>query len=121
MLFPYAFWPPAADMFGRMAETTAQRGEFFLFYSYAHVGGGPVLAALVAGDAAEAFEQEPAETAVARVMAVLRSIYEPQGINVPAPLEVHYAFSLFCSKYSLRLFAVFALKEFKSSSISADG
>ena len=80
-------------MFGRVAASTLERGEFFLFYSYAHVGGSPVLAALVAGDAAEAFERQPQEVAVQRVMAVLRRIYEPQGIKVPAPLEVRLNFS----------------------------
>ena len=39
MLFPRPFWPVEADMFGRVAETTADRGEFFLFYSYTHVCG----------------------------------------------------------------------------------
>ena len=39
MLFPHPFWPVDADMFGRVAETTVDRGEFFLFYSYAHVCG----------------------------------------------------------------------------------
>ena len=49
---------------------------------------GPVLAALVAGEAAEAFEQQPAAASVERVLAVLRRIYEPQGIQVPAPVQV---------------------------------
>ena len=49
---------------------------------------GPVLAALVAGEAAEAFERQPAAASVERVMAVLRRIYEPQGIRVPAPVQV---------------------------------
>ena len=39
MLFSRPFWPVDADMFGRVAETTAERGEFFLFYSYTHVCG----------------------------------------------------------------------------------
>jgi len=39
MLFPRPFWPVDADMFGRVGETTADRGEFFLFYSYTHVCG----------------------------------------------------------------------------------
>ncbi len=39
MLFPRPFWPVDADMFGRVADTTAERGEFFLFYSYTHVCG----------------------------------------------------------------------------------
>ena len=52
---------------------------------------GPVLAALVAGEAAEAFEQQPAAAAVERVMTVLRGIYEPQGIHVPTPVQVTLA------------------------------
>ena len=39
MLFPRPFWPVDADMFGRVADMTAERGEFFLFYSYTHVCG----------------------------------------------------------------------------------
>jgi hypothetical protein len=41
LLFPRQFWPKDADMFGRIAETTAERGEFFLFYSYADLAGEP--------------------------------------------------------------------------------
>ncbi len=39
LLFPWQFWPKDADMFGRVAETTAERGDFFLFYSYADLAG----------------------------------------------------------------------------------
>ncbi len=39
LLFPRQFWPKDADMFGRVAETTAERGDFFLFYSYADLAG----------------------------------------------------------------------------------
>ena len=56
---------------------------------------GPVLAALVAGEAAEAFERQSAAAAVERVMVVLRRIYEPQGIHVPAPVQVTAAPSAF--------------------------
>ena len=38
MLFPHAFWS-GQDMFGRIAPSVGQRGEFFLFYSYAHISG----------------------------------------------------------------------------------
>lgn len=41
-----------------------------------------------AGEAAERFEQLPMEQAVARLMRVLRTIYTPQGIEVPEPLQV---------------------------------
>ena len=38
MLFPHAFWS-GQDMFGRIAPSVGQRGEFFLFYSYANISG----------------------------------------------------------------------------------
>lgn len=40
------------------------------------------------GEAALTYEQLPAAEAAKRVMAVLRSIYEPRGVAVPAPIEV---------------------------------
>ena len=39
LLFPHVFWGDNVDMFGRVAESTTERGEFFLFYSYAHISG----------------------------------------------------------------------------------
>lgn len=47
-----------------------------------------MLAALVSGEAAEAIEKQPAGAAVAEALAVLRGIFEPQGIQVPTPLQV---------------------------------
>ena len=87
MLFPEAFWGNA-DMFGRLAELGEQRGEYYLFYSYARISGGPVLAALVSGDAAKAFERLSCEEATRKVMAILQGIFEPKGVTVPAPLQV---------------------------------
>ena len=52
-----------------------------------HPAGGPLLAALVSGEAAEAIEKVPAHQAVAEAMAVLRGIFEPKGIHVPSPLQ----------------------------------
>ncbi len=87
MLFPHAFWRKA-DMFGRIAPSRKCRGEFFLFYSYATISGGAVLAALVAGDAAVDFEKTTSEESARRVLATLRGIFNPKGIHVPAPLQV---------------------------------
>ena len=151
MLFAADFWG-GADMFGRLAPSTEERGKFFLFYSYTGISGGhidscqsstntssltaacsfllhlcsdgrllsqtllkgdcatsaclgyehhesaligsgghaggPLLAALVSGEAAEAIEKQPAGDAVAEALAVLRGIFEPQGIQVPTPLQV---------------------------------
>lgn len=65
-----------------------QRGLFFLFYSYTIFSGGCALLALVAGDAAAALEARSEEDVKDDVMAVLRSIYRPQGKAVPEPLQV---------------------------------
>ena len=75
-------------MFGHVASSTPTRGEYFLFYSYAIFSGGPLLIALVSGEAAYHFEEISAAEATSRVMQVLRSIFEPKGINVPSPLQV---------------------------------
>lgn len=49
MLFPEVFWGEKNDMFGHVNESTIDRGKYFLFYSYAHISGGALLIALVAG------------------------------------------------------------------------
>ena len=87
MLFPEAFWG-SADMFGRLPELSEQRGEYYLFYSYARISGAAVLAALVSGAAAKDFERLSCEEASRKVMAILQGIFEPKGVTVPAPLQV---------------------------------
>ncbi|KAG2240829.1 hypothetical protein Bca52824_097063 [Brassica carinata] len=87
MLFPFVFWGTDLDTFGHLTEDPTNRGEFFLFYSYAQVAGGPLLIALVAGEAAHKFETMPPTDAVTRVLQILRGMYEPQGINVPDPIQ----------------------------------
>lgn len=80
MLFPTLFWGTDLDMFGHLSDDPSRRGEFFLFYSYATVAGGPVLMALVAGEAAHSFESMPPTDAVTRVLQILRGIYSYSGI-----------------------------------------
>eukprot|EP01018_Ginkgo_biloba_P020441 Gb_15792 [translate_table: standard] len=87
MLFPHVFWAAELDTFGHLCDDTIRRGEFFLFYSYASVSGGPLLLALVAGEAAIKFESMPATDAVTRVLQILRGIYGPRGIDVPDPIQ----------------------------------
>ncbi|KAK6136166.1 hypothetical protein DH2020_030100 [Rehmannia glutinosa] len=94
LLFPHAFWGTDLDTFGHLSDHPSRRGEFFLFYSYATVAGGPLLIALVAGEAAYRFETEDPTVSVRKVLRILResirahgSIYEPQGIEVPNPLQ----------------------------------
>lgn len=79
---------PPQDMFGHVNADTNQRGLYYLFYAYHGISGGAVLAALVAGDAAIAFEKLSQDQAVADVMQLLRSIFTPQGVDVPEPLQV---------------------------------
>lgn len=49
LLFPFAFWSETLDMFGHVADSEEDRGEAFLFYSYANISGGALLIGLVAG------------------------------------------------------------------------
>ncbi|XP_039114060.1 lysine-specific histone demethylase 1 homolog 1-like [Dioscorea cayenensis subsp. rotundata] len=88
MLFPHDFWGGGIDTFGHLTEDPRQRGEFFLFYSYTSVSGGPLLVALVAGESAIKFENSSPVEAVERVLGVLRGIFTPKGIEVPAPIQV---------------------------------
>ncbi|XP_019194432.1 PREDICTED: protein FLOWERING LOCUS D [Ipomoea nil] len=87
MLFPHVFWGTDLDTFGHLTEDPSHRGEFFLFYSYAPVAGGALLIALVAGEAAHKFESMSPTDAVTRVIQILKGIYEPQGIEVPEPIQ----------------------------------
>ncbi|KAL6176001.1 hypothetical protein ACLB2K_052637 [Fragaria x ananassa] len=87
ILFPYNFWGGDLDTFGHLTEDPSMRGEFFLFYSYSSVSGGPLLVALVAGDAAIKFEQMSPLESVNRVLEILRGIFHPKGIAVPDPIQ----------------------------------
>ena len=49
---------------------------------------GALLAALVAGDAAEDFERADPKDSARKVLEVLRSMFAPKGVNVPAPLQL---------------------------------
>ncbi|KAJ0934888.1 putative spermine oxidase [Helianthus annuus] len=87
ILFPYDFWGGEIDTFGHLSDKTSMRGEFFLFYSYSSVSGGPLLVALVAGEAAIEFEQMPPVESVNKVMEILKGIFNPKGIAVPEPIQ----------------------------------
>ncbi|KAL6975376.1 Lysine-specific histone demethylase 1 2 [Sarracenia purpurea var. burkii] len=87
MVFPYVFWGEDLDTFGCLNEYSHKRGEFFLFYSYHTVSGGPVLISLVSGDAAQSFEFTDPSILLHRVLSILRGIYSPKGIDVPNPIQ----------------------------------
>ncbi|KAF3604633.1 hypothetical protein F2Q69_00038501 [Brassica cretica] len=87
MLFPSVFWGDDLDTFGCLNDSSIDRGEFFLFYAYHTVSGGPALVALVAGEATQRFECTEPSTLLHRVMKKLRSIYGPKGVVVPDPIQ----------------------------------
>ncbi|KAL7082498.1 hypothetical protein ACP275_14G102100 [Erythranthe tilingii] len=87
ILFPYDFWGGEIDTFGHLTEDPNMRGEFFLFYSYSSVAGGPLLIALVAGEAAVKFESMSPVESVNRVLEILKGIFGPKGIAVPDPVQ----------------------------------
>ncbi|MQL80104.1 hypothetical protein Taro_012556 [Colocasia esculenta] len=87
MVFPYVFWGEDTDTFGCLNEDRSKRGEFFLFYCYHTVSGGPVVIALVAGEAALSFEKTDPVLMLHRVLAVLRGIYSRKGVVVPDPIQ----------------------------------
>ncbi|KAL3649637.1 hypothetical protein CASFOL_006040 [Castilleja foliolosa] len=89
LLFPHVFWRRDTDTFGHLSAHPSNRGEFFMFYSYANVAEGPVLVAFIAGEAAYRFENEDPTVSVNKVLQILKGIYEPQGIKVPDPLQTH--------------------------------
>ncbi|KAF8054574.1 hypothetical protein N665_1324s0004 [Sinapis alba] len=87
MLFPSVFWGDDLDTFGCLNESSIDRGEFFLFYAYHTVSGGPALVALVAGEAAQRFECTEPSALLHRVLKKLRGIYGPKGVVVPDPIQ----------------------------------
>lgn len=87
ILFPYDFWGGEIDTFGHLTEDPSMRGEYFLFYSYSAVAGGPLLVALVAGEAAVRFERNSPVESVNRVLEILKGIFSPKGIAVPDPIQ----------------------------------
>lgn len=54
-----------------------------------------MLASLISGKAALDYEEQKPSEAVARVMRVLRRIFEPKGIPVPMPVQVRCPFLFF--------------------------
>ncbi|KAH0986742.1 hypothetical protein GBA52_013919 [Prunus armeniaca] len=80
MVFPHVFWGEDLDTFGCLNEHGHKRGEFFLFYGYHTVSGGPVLIALVAGEAAQTFESTEPTILLHRVLSVLRE--DPKSVGL---------------------------------------
>ena len=83
--FSEAFWNDSVDYFGCAAGEagdSATRGRVFMFWNLQPVTGKPVLAALVAGEAAEAAETEPDASLRDAAVAALRTLV---AANAPSP------------------------------------
>ncbi|GLT77021.1 hypothetical protein SLA2020_486470 [Shorea laevis] len=91
MVFPHVFWGEDLDTFGCLSEHSDKRGEHFLFYSYHTVSGGPVLVALVAGQAAQIFECTDPSALLHCVLRILRGIFGPKATNRQHPATMHGA------------------------------
>ncbi|CAG0897457.1 unnamed protein product [Cyprideis torosa] len=83
LCFDRYFWDyNRINTFGHISQTTASRGELFLFY---HLSRAPVLIALVAGEAANVSEGVSDDVIIGRALTVLKGIFGPS--NVPPPKE----------------------------------
>jgi monoamine oxidase len=89
--FKAPFWPETADFFGAAlepneADPSAQRGRCFMFWNLQPSAGAPVLAGLLAGDAAHEGEGQTDMQLVASALAVLRRLFpgapNPVGVTV---------------------------------------
>ncbi|XP_065200529.1 lysine-specific histone demethylase 1A isoform X2 [Planococcus citri] len=80
LCFDRVFWDPNANLFGHVANTTQSRGELFLFWNLYR---GPVLVALVAGDAASVMETVSDDVIVGRCIAVLKEIFGNNAVSIP--------------------------------------
>ncbi|KAE8702266.1 Lysine-specific histone demethylase 1-like protein 2 [Hibiscus syriacus] len=95
MIFPHVFWGEELDTFRCLNETSDNRGEFFLFYSYHTVSGGPVLIALVAGEAARTFEHTDPSLADYDILAESignRLFFAGEATTLQYPATMHGAY-----------------------------
>ena len=89
--FKAPFWPEKADFFGAAlepneADPQAQRGRCFMFWNLQPSAKAPVLAGLLAGDAAHEAEGQTDMQLVASALSVLRRLFpgapNPVGVTV---------------------------------------
>lgn len=79
MCFEKAFWDPTINLFGHVNSSSAQRGEFFLFWN---IHRAPTLIALISGESATALERCPDDEIVGKALEALRHIFGDD--HVPA-------------------------------------
>ena len=84
LVFPTKFWDEDTDAFGFVQHLTADRGRYFLIYSYSRDHNS--LLALCAGDAAIEVEKLDEADVIEDLVRHLRSAYEKHGVKVPDPV-----------------------------------
>lgn len=86
--FPSVFWDDSVDFFGAVhsEHNDAERGWNYMFWNFHRFSGVPILAALVAGEAAKAAETLEESELSARAMATLRTLHP--GSTIPEPVAV---------------------------------
>ncbi|CAG0920574.1 unnamed protein product [Notodromas monacha] len=81
LVFDAPFWHQDIQVFGHVSKVPAMRGSMFLFFN---IYGGPVLIALVAGDAASALQSVSDGQVQAHCMAILRKMFTK---DIPDPVK----------------------------------
>ncbi|KAL8557726.1 hypothetical protein ACS0TY_004997 [Phlomoides rotata] len=125
LLFPHAFWGTDLDTFGHLCDHSSSRDEFFLFYSYATVAGGPLLIALVVGETTYRFEKVDPTDSVRRVLQILREQYMNNSLQLLSMVmdEMHWisCSETFLGALILRLKSAFRLSNQCNSGVNAYG
>ena len=85
LVFPTKFWDEDSDALGFVQHQTADRGRYFLIYSYSRDDNS--LLALCAGDAAIEVEKLDEADVIEDLVRHLRSAYEKHGVKVPDPVS----------------------------------
>jgi monoamine oxidase len=85
LVFPTKFWDEDGDTFGFVQHQTADRGRYFLIYSYSRDDNS--LLALCAGNAAIEVEKLDEADVIDDLVRYLRSAYEKRGVKVPDPVS----------------------------------
>lgn len=92
-------------MFGHVGQTTASRGELFLFWN---LYKAPVLLALVAGEAAAIMENVSDDVIVGRTIVVLKGIFGNNAVPQVRTLLISFLIimTLFVEETQLDLYPV---------------
>jgi len=89
--FDHVFWDDSVDFFGVTppggdSTTEENRGECFMFWNLHRFSKAPILAALISGKAARAFEGASPKRLTQKAMAALRAVHP--GKTIPDPIAI---------------------------------